>query len=1487
MKESDSWVEGSLVGFEIKGNKQNFSKQNIEEKFKRIKILSDEVYSSSATAILHYDTWLIVEIKEKGMKQKFRWYFYEKEFTVIKPSKEPPVKSKPKEIYSTEKTSRKAQSSRQKSLSSKKFKEMQQKIVQESGTTQNISPLLSTKKRKREKQEPIVKGPDFDVLKQTSYLLKRTIEGKERDEIHKILEKFDLVHPDKVVRLLKFINMSQSEAFKKACDDYPDKISGTSFYCFLAYRDLQRNTVIDAGKMLSQWYRNYIKNTGKSIEEYEKENLPRPPTPPPPVFVPKKKPRLMSIQKESLNYKTPKSNNIAPLFFRSTKKDKDFENLDFGKWRYTHIRRSSSEPALFDVVLLLVSRPSVTISLGVYTSYELAEKAGRRGVIEAQSYVEARSKGMNGANITPSKALRTDKKSILKNLKRVIPGRLRRALGQAEPTSSSNKSVFKTPNTKVQKLVEPPVEVELTEDSVGSASGMTLRKKKINKQNFSLFNTVTPTNLDLERVSSVNSSLGNNFFPSGRKQLRKNVISVRSSYGHQEKERNSLINWHSEGFMSGNMLYYTSFSFIDDPNTVYKLLDYVLVARHEREEERSDTKKRFSFSIGQIEAIFVPHATRDTVPKARISWFYWPEETKLSAEDIKKHARCSIEGVTEIYSSNDVENHHLTTIVSKVRVLSVNEIEKSIREKLIKQEELFERKLREPFDIPLHEMSDEQKALIINVDELHLRSKRKLLRTYFRDTSSCETKMIVCCSTHYDSRFNSIVGRTHPKRKENNGEDPFIAPFVKLSLKYLDLSDLFSAKDYEKAIRFYSHSVIDSDFINSTQIHRDKLKNKQRYEILLKQKRKVTLSLLAESICCRFCFASVSFKVHGKCKVCTNCVICAKCILERRQGAVKASEDGIEFIHRTYHPYVVIQPELDISCPELGTTMLKQFLVSEGIEVESLEYIPISIVRGPVPRVIRGVGIRYLFGVKIKVELPGKQKTSVLTVCSRHYGRTVEEAKGLAGFEALSQLLGINTKYDVCVFPYKGTEVLNLSAMDSMNLLQSIERSGMSWESGIFHLRRKNLTSIELKEFYNQILLPAFYNNTECKEFKRLDRVTQIALRQKYESPNFFPSAEKNQVNQLIEDAVLWGKSIKKFFLRRSKLGKINKRGLSFAVVDKTTVFQTSPNSFGPFLTSNTMELTKNHNILKEMIKRTSWKSSTSQNIVTIILDLQQVLHSEQQINSVNKILVKNSTVKANFDIYKKNGSGCEICKQNDNPASILLCDGCDAEYHLRCLKDGRPSSGGKFFCRDCIDDRSYLYDHASLGKAGKTLAEFADRTIFSSLAHVEEFMKFDFTLNADTEDNLEAIEKLKKKFVSNSLLNAADVKAFVRFASLKGLSLPLIEKEWEDNETILRAATKKAISEGWGKQANGQDEEDIFNLQKRKDKNGVVLEVDKDLMVSSDWATRHFANKRVETLHVTTKALSQALGEVTEQRDLLLSVVKYLLDERKNKSLQ
>jgi hypothetical protein len=68
--------------------------------------------------------------------------------------------------------------------------------------------------------------------------------------------------------------------------------------------------------------------------------------------------------------------------------------------------------------------------------------------------------------------------------------------------------------------------------------------------------------------------------------------------------------------------------------------------------------------------------------------------------------------------------------------------------------------------------------------------------------------------------------------------------------------------------------------------------------------------------------------------------------------------------------------------------------------------------------------------------------------------------------------------------------------------------------------------------------------------------------------------------------------------------------------------------------------------------------------------------------------------------------AGCVVCSTVDNPESILICDGCESEYHLECLQPPMAAvPEGDWFCATC---RAVvlIYPKAELGMTWNPGAE-------------------------------------------------------------------------------------------------------------------------------------------------------------------------------------
>lgn len=117
---------------------------------------------------------------------------------------------------------------------------------------------------------------------------------------------------------------------------------------------------------------------------------------------------------------------------------------------------------------------------------------------------------------------------------------------------------------------------------------------------------------------------------------------------------------------------------------------------------------------------------------------------------------------------------------------------------------------------------------------------------------------------------------------------------------------------------------------------------------------------------------------------------------------------------------------------------------------------------------------------------------------------------------------------------------------------------------------------------------------------------------------------------------------------------------------------------------------------VKEMRPNPSWLNRR----VSII--------KEERIGTVVRILNKRLYVKLDDGVtemekkveelflLKKRPPGCAICSSSKNLNEILLCDGCDAEMHMKCLTPPITRvPKGKWFCPDCVQRKIEITDVA------------------------------------------------------------------------------------------------------------------------------------------------------------------------------------------------
>jgi hypothetical protein len=63
----------------------------------------------------------------------------------------------------------------------------------------------------------------------------------------------------------------------------------------------------------------------------------------------------------------------------------------------------------------------------------------------------------------------------------------------------------------------------------------------------------------------------------------------------------------------------------------------------------------------------------------------------------------------------------------------------------------------------------------------------------------------------------------------------------------------------------------------------------------------------------------------------------------------------------------------------------------------------------------------------------------------------------------------------------------------------------------------------------------------------------------------------------------------------------------------------------------------------------------------------------------------------------------CQVCGSQQDEASMLLCDGCDRGYHMRCLgmRRQRPPAGD-WFCQGCVPPLPAPTSPAATGRTGR-----------------------------------------------------------------------------------------------------------------------------------------------------------------------------------------
>jgi len=943
----------------------------------------------------------------------------------------------------------------------------------------------------------------------------------------------------------------------------------------------------------------------------------------------------------------------------------------------------------------------------------------------------------------------------------------------------------------------------------------------------------------------------------------------------------SNTQWIGEGYVDGttrsrSRVLYTQFRFLDEPGTVFSLLDHVLLFRitpdgeEEVEDEDGDEEmpkvlmsprgrksptsprsmKTPDFYVGQIESVWEePDGSR----KARIAWFFWPEETNV--ED----ATSSFEP-GEVFSSNEVDVVMLSSIAKKIRIIDCKEFKGLSKEKG-KEKASTGLVLEVP---PVPETNgfgspgtrSGQVPLQIgetgvegDFDDMDVEVGAQLRNKYRDKVRAART--VLFARAHYHNRANKLLGADHHSLAKGTAQNPWMHSFIYATMQDPDTIRKLSEGDRnEENICPFTLGVADwKPNKNLEKLH----EVKSIKEILRKAPR------------CSFCFEDMPFVGHFECAACSGVYFCFDCFSAGRQGLVKSAESGIKVLHRSSHPYKVAKPYLDYSNPKLAIEILAWMCKSYGLEPPSFEFA--CIVRGPLPTSeLRGPSQRFRFGISLKYAEPIFSRHCKIGEISRvlgsRYGSSIIEAKGIAAIDALHAVFGVANKYSI--------PVLNSdwSALEALRLIDSLGMNGLAWEPAEEIVATKK--ALECANFFSCNLHPAWASQSEWAE----------ALRQHYESKAIkqdsrlyidgLPPPGPAAVQHYTMEAVEWGVKVHEMALRRSKVARRTRRGLAFASVNGQTVFAQRPESFAARVSEHT-----------DAILRTG-------------LDLNN-LDSSEAFLAQEYVPPRTSAGK---------GAPCVVCKKTDRVDEMLLCDGCDSEFHLQCLNpplDEVPSSD--WFCDDCNDDREYIYDHTSWHKSGETLLHALEHSNDPQDERTQIWRK----RVAEWADNDYVLTKASHKAMSMGFVAASNSSSAAASASPKKSSKSKAKTKTQTKSQEAPSSSKRkkfssssssssALSSVASSVAATTEVNPIIIPPSATPGEALALYVEQERRMSADhnkskpvafgdpeadpyllsrvaWHTRHHAAQVVADLNASNHGLAEALSIVAAQRDALLKM--------------
>ncbi len=257
-------------------------------------------------------------------------------------------------------------------------------------------------------------------------------------------------------------------------------------------------------------------------------------------------------------------------------------------------------------------------------------------------------------------------------------------------------------------------------------------------------------------------------------------------------------------------------------------------------------------------------------------------------------------------------------------------------------------------------------------------------------------------------------------------------------------------------------------------------------------------------------------------------------------------------------------------------------------------------------------------------------------------------------------------------------------AREAIRLVYSPGVHSLAWEPAVKVVRHKD--ALACFEFFATVLHPAWAaQNERARALLGVVSSSEANARsrERYAGAGAVPPASAPAVEAALADALEGGRKVRELTVRRSKSARRAKRGLAFAVVDGQTVFVRRPDEFGPRVTAETDD------VLRLAV----------QDPASLAVDERALLEA-----------TGNAGPRVGGHTQQRT-SACTVCGNKDRVHLILLCDGCDADYHTTCLVPPLPEvPTSDWFCQDCVADRDYLYDHASWGDAVRTLVRLASQ---------------------------------------------------------------------------------------------------------------------------------------------------------------------------------